>query len=96
MPDDPRYHTALWRRTAKAVLRRDGYVCRIVEGCPRPATVADHIVEVTPDLPNAMFFGMGNLRAGCDPHNRARSVIAKVTVPGASDVVTSDYTKAIA
>jgi hypothetical protein len=98
--DDRRYHTAHWRRTAKAVLRRDGYVCRIVDGCPRPATVADHIVEVHPGMSDGMFFGMGNLRAGCGVHNRDRGVVARLqresgpaSPSAATSVVTSDYTK---
>jgi len=58
------YHTNGWRKVAKAVIRRDGYVCQIQRpGCTRIATTADHIVS--PYLHGGSFFDPTNLRAAC-------------------------------
>jgi hypothetical protein len=95
---DPRYGSNRWRKIAKRVLARDGYVCRIVPGCRFPAKMADHIIEVYPGMPDSLFFGMGNLRAGCAYHNTARGIAARLKresepeAPAPSDVVTEDYT----
>jgi len=78
------------------VLRRDGYVCRIVPDCPEPATVADHVIPVFRDMPDSLFFGEGNLRAGCRPHNIARGHAARLEGsdrPPSSAVVTGDYSR---
>jgi len=64
---DVRRGTRQWRRLRAAILARDGYACRMVEGCRARATHVDHIVPVVlggsshPD----------NLRAACAVHNLA-------------------------
>ena len=69
---DKRYGLARWRKLRLRVLARDAYRCRIVEGCPAKATVADHIEPARPDMPDSMFFNPRNLRAGCFFHNTER------------------------
>jgi hypothetical protein len=88
---DRRYGSRRWRQTAKAVLRRDLYVCRIVEGCPVRASVADHVIPTYPGMPDSLFFGLGNLRAGCQGHNKARGFAPEVKPAGSTAVVTKDY-----
>jgi 5-methylcytosine-specific restriction endonuclease McrA len=91
---DPRYGSRRWRKTAQAVLIRDNHVCRIVEGCVVRATVADHIVPTYPGMPNSLFFGMTNLRAGCQGHNKARGMAPDVPPrPTETAVVTKDYSR---
>ena len=76
---DKRYRTARWKKVRLAVLRRDGEACRIVDGCQRRATVADHIVPGHEDMADHEFFAMSNLRAGCQPHNMARGIMLATT-----------------
>ena len=46
-----------------------------------------------PGMPDALFYGLHNLRAGCQGHNKARGFAPDVPVPaGSSAVVTRDYT----
>jgi hypothetical protein len=65
---DRRYGTAAWQRTRKAVLRRDGFVCR-VQGprCTGRATSVHHIIPSSqrPDL----FWAADNLVAACGACN---------------------------
>jgi 5-methylcytosine-specific restriction endonuclease McrA len=79
------------------VLRRDAYVCRVSSACPTPATVADHVVEVYPGMPDALFYDPTNLRASCSRHNTARGIAARLERETRSDrptsVVTRDYTR---
>lgn len=94
---DRRYGSARWRRVSKAVLRRDLYVCRIAPGCSTRATVADHVIAVHPGMPDALFFGMDNLRAGCRDHNILRGKAARLEretagVERPAALVTGDYT----
>lgn len=90
---DARYGTSRWRRVRLRVLQRDEYRCRIVEGCPTPATVADHVIPVHPGMSDELFFGHRNLRAGCRPHNLARGFTAAAgEIPLAAAVVSGDYT----
>jgi len=93
---DPRYSARRWSKVAKRILRRDGWVCRIVADCPTPATVADHIIPVFPGMPDSLFFGEDNLRAGCRDHNLARGHAARleeVRTPESTSVVRGDYTR---
>jgi hypothetical protein len=76
--EDRRYHTVRWRRSREAALARDKWTCRIVEGCPRKATVADHIMPVYPGMPDHEFFAMSNLRAGCHTHNTRRGMAERL------------------
>jgi hypothetical protein len=57
--------------------------------------MADHIISVYPGMPDALFFGLSNLRAACRFHNSARGVAARLeretaTIPTGA-VVTKDY-----
>jgi 5-methylcytosine-specific restriction endonuclease McrA len=92
---DRRYGSNRWRKTAKAVLVRDLYVCRIVPGCPVRATVADHIIPAAPEMSDSLFFGMDNLRAGCKDHNILRGKAARLERESAAqaptDVERGDY-----
>jgi hypothetical protein len=74
---DRRYGRARWRKVRLAVLNRDNWTCRIVLTCQERATVADHIVPATPDMPDALFHDPRNLRAGCHYHNTERGRAAK-------------------
>lgn len=91
---DPRYGLMRWRRLAKRVLVRDLHVCRVVAGCPKRATVADHIVPATLEMPDWQFFDPDNLRAACRDHNLARVVeaLAPPSAEGPSAVITDDFT----
>ena len=62
--EDPRYSLYKWQRVRKAVLQRDLWQCW-ARGCSRQATIADHIVPTTLDMPDWQFFSMDNLRASC-------------------------------
>jgi hypothetical protein len=47
-------------------------------------------------MPDSLFFGEGNLRAGCRPHNIARGHAARLEGsdrPPSSAVVTGDYSR---
>jgi 5-methylcytosine-specific restriction endonuclease McrA len=94
---DRRYGTQQWRKTAKAVLRRDMGICRVVKGCSEPGTAADHIIPVAPGMPNGLFFGMSNLRASCRTHNLARGFAAQLDAPADSTppttVIRKDYSR---
>jgi 5-methylcytosine-specific restriction endonuclease McrA len=61
---DRRYSTSAWQRTRKAILRRDGYVCRI-QGprCTGRATTVHHVIPSSqrPDL----FWSAENLVSAC-------------------------------
>ena len=74
---DPRYRTKRWQRLRLQVLRRDLWACGIVPGCERYAGVCDHIVPVTDDMPDSLFFDPDNLRAGCRHHNVRRGHVAQ-------------------
>jgi hypothetical protein len=91
---DPRYGSVRWRKTAAAVIARDR-ACLIVAGCSRPPRVADHVISAYPAMPDALFFGMGNLRAGCFYHNNARGMATKLEAEAitAPALVTGDYSK---
>jgi len=97
--EDARYHTNRWKKLAKAILRRDNGVCQVVPGCQTRATIADHIVEVYPGMPDSEFFAPTNLRAACRYHNYARGVVARHDreIRSIKDrptaVVTKDYTR---
>jgi 5-methylcytosine-specific restriction endonuclease McrA len=95
MPDR-RYGSRRWLRVRMQVLRRDRFLCRIVEGCMERATVADHIIPASAGTPDALFFSAANLRAGCRDHNLARGFASRPRVvapePGTA-VVTKDYTR---
>jgi len=68
---------------AVAYARSQG--ARLVEAYP-----VDAGSDVDPD---SLFFGMGNLRAGCQGHNKARGMAPDVPIAsGSSAVVTRDYT----
>ena len=90
--DDRRYKTQRWRQGRLRVLNRDLWICRVVAGCPVRATVADHVLPVYPGMPDALFFGMGNLRAACHGHNKARGFAPDVPTPAPTAVVVKDYT----
>ncbi len=90
-----RYSTARWRRLRLRVLSRDLGRCRVVEGCPTPATVADHIIPASWGMTDAQFFNIANLRAACRRHNLARGFAAQLE--GSikrtdTAVVSKDYT----
>jgi hypothetical protein len=61
---DRRYSTSAWQRVRKAVLARDGHVCRI-QGprCTYRATTVHHVIPSSerPDL----FFADANLVSAC-------------------------------
>ncbi len=94
---DRRYKLARWQRVRLQVLARDGYRCQIVFGCTEDANVVDHIVPVHPGMDDVDFFGLHNLRAGCQRHNKARGFAPELDRLGAapakpSAVVSKDYT----
>jgi 5-methylcytosine-specific restriction endonuclease McrA len=88
---DRRYHHRRWSEIAKAILRRDMYVCRITEGCTERATVADHIIPSSPTMPDSLFFSPANLRAGCRACNLDRAAVQRMKDKGPT-VATKDYT----
>jgi len=93
-PRDRRYGLAQWQNVRRRVLDRDLWRCRVVAGCPTRASVADHIIPAFPGMPDALFFGMANLRAACRRHNLARGFAASIqseTTGEPSAVVTGDY-----
>jgi hypothetical protein len=65
---DRRYSTARWQRLRKAVLYRDGYVCR-VQG-PRCTGYATSVHHLVPSSERAdLFWAESNLVASCSPCN---------------------------
>jgi 5-methylcytosine-specific restriction endonuclease McrA len=90
---DRRYRLQTWRRIRLQVLARDLYRCRVVEGCTERATVADHIVPASLDMPDSLFFAMSNLRAACRMHNIARGFASTLGPQGdpLPVVVPKDY-----
>lgn len=68
---DPRYSTARWQRTRRAILARDLWRCYWTD-CPRTASCVDHIVPVYAGMPDSEFFDPLNLRASCRNHNLVR------------------------
>jgi hypothetical protein len=74
---DPRYHTRRWKETRLRILRRDLWTCWVPD-CAYPVNTADHIIPVTPDMENSLFFDPENLRASCRPHNVRRGVAARL------------------
>src|SRR5678809_116065 len=71
------YNRAQWKKTAKAVLRRDMHRC-YVRGCPSPGIAADHVEPVHPAISWFDFLSMANLRASCRRHNTARGVAQRL------------------
>lgn len=70
-----RYNTPQWKRVRKAVLKRDGYRCRIMgPKCEGTATAADHIVPIEA---GGAVYDMANLRACCQPCNSSRAARTK-------------------
>lgn len=61
-----RVNTRQWRRVRAVVLARDGWVCRMVEGCETRATTVDHVV---PLVKGGAMYEPSNLRAACAAHN---------------------------
>ena len=61
-----RVNTRAWRRVRARVLYRDGYRCRMVEGCDAHADTVDH---VTPLALGGAMYDPANLRAACAAHN---------------------------
>lgn len=59
-------NTREWRKVRARVLARDGWVCRMVEGCETRATTVDHVVPLS--LGGALL-DPANLRAACAAHN---------------------------
>jgi 5-methylcytosine-specific restriction endonuclease McrA len=42
------------------------------------ASVCDHIIPVSPEMPDSLFLDPANLRASCKRHNTARGVAARL------------------
>lgn len=73
--------TRRWRRVRAYVLARDGYVCRMVEGCQTRADSVDHVV---PLVLGGARYDPANLRAACTAHNAgAGAVLSSRPVLGA-------------
>ncbi len=92
---DRRYRTQRWKRARLRVLNRDNWTCRVVEDCPARANVADHVIPVSPTMPDSLFFGLSNLRAACRDHNLARGFAERLSaepVKGTA-VITRDYSR---
>lgn len=87
---DRRYRTKRWQRVRLRVLNRDAWTCRVIQGCPEPASVADHIIPVHDAMPDALFFALSNLRAACRNHNLARGLTEHLVLASTA-VVTKDY-----
>jgi hypothetical protein len=65
---DRRYSTARWQRLRKAVLNRDGHVCRIqAPGCRGRATSVHHM-EPSSQRPD-LFWASENLVSACSRCN---------------------------
>lgn len=76
--DDPRYHTARWRKVRDRVVARDGRRCA-EPGCRTNMlapgeTHIDHIVDVPPHAPDSEFFDESNLWVLCKRHHFAKSL----------------------
>jgi 5-methylcytosine-specific restriction endonuclease McrA len=78
---DRRYYSARWRQVRADVLSRDNWTCKIVRRCPRPTRIVDHIIPVYPGMPDELFYGAHNLRAGCIKHNTERAVNIRLGRP---------------
>jgi 5-methylcytosine-specific restriction endonuclease McrA len=65
---DQRYSTSAWQKTRKAIVRRDGHLCR-VQGprCTGHATTVHHIVPSS-QAPH-LFFAEENLVSSCSACN---------------------------
>ena len=64
------YKTRQWQGLREAVLRRDGFRCRIMgPGCTVHASDVDHIISWRR---GGAFFDPSNLRAACQHCNRSR------------------------
>jgi hypothetical protein len=74
---DKRYGTRRWKAVRLQVLHRDLWSC-YVGTCEVSASVADHIIPVSPEMPDWMFFDPNNLRGSCKRHNTARGVAARL------------------
>lgn len=61
-----RVNSRAWRRVRAVVLARDGWVCRMVEGCEERATTVDHVVPLSR---GGAMYDQRNLRAACARHN---------------------------
>lgn len=61
-----RVNTREWRRVRARILARDGWVCRMVEGCEERATTVDHVVPLSQ---GGSLLDPSNLRAACAAHN---------------------------
>jgi 5-methylcytosine-specific restriction endonuclease McrA len=63
--------------------------------CGHPATVADHVVPVTPSMPDSLFFDRRSLRPACRPCNLIKGIdesgVRSRLV--SSGVVRGDYTR---
>jgi hypothetical protein len=73
---DPRYGTNAWKRTRRAILRRDGHQCLIQgPGCLGYATTVHHLTpsSVAPDL----FYASDNLVSACTRCNYAHGARLK-------------------
>jgi 5-methylcytosine-specific restriction endonuclease McrA len=77
---DRRYSSGRWQRLRAITLERDRWECQVVPGCTERATVADHIVPTSLNMPDDLFFSLDNLRAACRRHNLARAFAAHLTV----------------
>jgi 5-methylcytosine-specific restriction endonuclease McrA len=56
-----------WRALRLLILRRDGYVCQMVDGCTTPADTIDHWIPYCDGGTDTPM----NLRAACAHHNYA-------------------------
>lgn len=71
------YSSKRWRTLRLRILARDYSRCWVA-GCPRLATVVDHIEPAYPGMSSARFHDPSNLRASCQRHNTARGVAARL------------------
>lgn len=91
---DPRYKSRRWKKVRIRVLNRDRWTCQVAPGCTIRGNVCDHVIPVYDGMPDALFFGEGNLRAACRGHNIARGLVpepAESPDPTPSSVITGDY-----
>lgn len=62
------YGTSRWRKLSRMIVVRDAGICRLTPGCPRPATVCDHVIPAHALAATGrldLFFDPENLRAAC-------------------------------
>lgn len=79
-PTDARYGSRRWKAIRKRVMVRDLWTC-FVDGCPWPASVADHEPSAYPGMPDSEFYGgpdLQGLRASCRNHNLSRAVAVRM------------------